>query len=371
MSDHESPGSIPGRGAGFDPPNRFEKLAVEREEWWAPGDPGRDTEFLADCSRSIIARNDSPDVGFDASLNPYRGCEHGCIYCYSRPGHEYLGFSAGLDFETRIVVKKDAARLLREALSAPRWRPRPLLMSGVTDPYQPVERHLRITRACLEVLASFRNPVAAITKSFLITRDSDILADLASDGAAAAVISITTLDRSLHRMLEPRASVPERRLAAIEHLVSRGVPVGVNVAPVIPGLTEHEVPRILKAAADAGASSAAYIMLRLPYSVAPLFEDWLERHCPDRKAKVLGRIRELRGGLLNDPRFRTRMRGEGPWAEHVNRVFKVACRRASLRYRHPALSAAAFRRPDAAAGSALGGKPGEHGRAQAQTELFG
>ncbi len=336
---------VHGRGASHNPANRFEPIAIERDAWSDPDDPAPQTQLLRDTSRSIITRNASPDVGFETSINPYRGCEHGCIYCYARPYHEYFGLSAGLDFETKIFVKEDAAGLLRAELSSPRWKPQVLAFSGVTDPYQPAERLLRITRACLEMLADFRNPVAIITKSHLVTRDIDLLARLASYNAAAVTLSITTLDVRLQQLLEPRASIPGRRLEAIAKLAAAGIPTSVNVAPVIPGLTDHEIPRILEAAAEAGATGAGYIMLRLPYAVKELFENWLEQHFPARKKKVLNRVRAVRGGRLNDPRFGSRMRGNGPFADQVSRMFKVACRRYGLNRRSYSLSTAAFRRP--------------------------
>lgn len=340
---------IRGRGAAENPPNRFEPLSLEREGWTDPDDPLPRTVFLRDASRSVLVRNESPDVGFEVSVNPYRGCEHGCIYCYARPYHEYLGFSCGLDFETKVLVKEDAPELLRAALESPGWSPQVIVMSGVTDPYQPVERRLRITRGCLEVLAEFRNPVAVITKSHLVTRDVDVLARLAEHGAASVTLSITTLDTDLQRAMEPRACTPARRLLAIRKLAEAGVPVGVNVAPVVPGLTEHEIPRILEAAAEAGATGAGYILLRLPHAVKALFETWLAQHYPERKAKVLGRVRQMRGGRLNDPRFGTRMRGEGPYAEQVARLFRVTSRRLGLNRDRWSLSTAAFRRPDRSA----------------------
>lgn len=272
--------------------------------------------------------------------------------CYARPTHEYMGLSAGLDFETQILVKESAPTLLRKELSSPRWRPQTIAMSGVTDPYQPAERRLRITRGCLEVLAEFRNPVAVITKNHLVTRDVDLLSELATHEAAAVSLSITTLDRHLQRIMEPRTAVPERRLDAIRKLAEAGIPVGVNVAPVIPGLTDHEMPAILEAAADAGATRAGWIMLRLPHGVKDLFETWLGQHFPDRKEKVLNRLRELRGGRLYDSTFGDRMRGHGPFARQVARMFEIACRRHGLNHEHRALSTAAFRRP--APGGQLG-----------------
>ncbi len=339
-------GPIRGRGAAENPPNRFETLSyapdpAERD----PDDPGPRTMLLRDPSRSIIARNDSPDVGFAASVNPYRGCEHGCIYCYARPFHEYLGFSSGLDFETKILVKEDAPELLRAELSSPRWTPQVIAMSGVTDPYQPAERRLRITRRCLEVLAEFRNPVSIITKNHLVTRDVDLLTDLARDQAAHVNISLTTLNDDLRRVMEPRTSTPARRLAAIETLAAAGVPVRVMVAPVIPGLNDTEVPALIEAAVSAGACAATWIPVRLPHAVADLFEAWLERHYPERKGKVLNRIRDIRGGKLNQTRFGERMRGSGIFAEQIGVLFDAACRRAGIGRELPALSTAAFRRP--------------------------
>lgn len=305
------------------------------------------TQFLKDTSRNIIARNQSPDVCIEASINPYRGCEHGCVYCFARPTHEYLGMSAGLDFETKIMVKLDAPRLLRDALASPKFRPVPISISGVTDCYQPVERKLRLTRGCLEVLAAFRNPVGLITKNALITRDVDVLSDLARDGAAMAILSITTLDADLARVMEPRTSSPRRRLEAIETLSRAGVPTGVMVAPIVPGLTDHEAPAILKAAAAAGACFADHVPLRLPWAVAPIFETWLQQHFPGRKDKVLTRIRSMRGGKLNDANFHTRMEGGGIFAEQINSMFELAKRKSGLDKPAPRLSTNAFRRPPA------------------------
>jgi DNA repair photolyase len=341
--------SIHGRGAAHNPPNRFEPISIEREAWTHDEDPAPETKFYRDASRSIIATNDSPDVGFDASINPYRGCEIGCSYCFARPTHEFLGLSAGIDWETKIFVKEDAPELLRAQLSSPKWEPKVLAMSGVTDPYQPVERRLGITRRCLEVLAEFRNPVVIITKNHLVTRDVDLLQRLAVDHAAMVSLSITTLRRSLQRVMEPRTSIPQKRLDAIRKLSGAGIPVGVLVAPVIPGLTDHEMPKILERAAEAGAVRAGWVLLRLPYAVKDVFEDWLGRHFPDRKAKVLNRLVSLRGGRLNDPRFGSRMRGEGPFADQVRQVFDVSCRKAGLNRVSLELSTAAFRRPGPAA----------------------
>jgi DNA repair photolyase len=343
---------IHGRGAGLNPPNRFEPIALEpetdadhcaRDEEDAQTQPT--TQFFRDSSKSIIAHNDSPDVGFEFSINPYRGCEHGCIYCYARPGHEYLGFSSGLDFETRIMVKQDAPQLLRKELMSRKWEGQSLSLSGVTDCYQPIERRMQLTRRCIQVLAEFRNPCSVITKNHLVTRDVDLLADLAQDGAAMAFLSVTTLDQELSRVMEPRTSVPRRRLDAIRMLSQAGVPVGVMVAPVIPGLTDHEMPAILEAAAEAGARTAGYVPVRLPFAIKDLFEDWLASHFPDRKDKVLNRIRALRGGKLNDSNFHTRMRGEGVWSEQLKTMFDLAKRKAGLDQPFPSLSSAKFRKP--------------------------
>lgn len=338
------PEPIKGRGAAENPHNRFATLAVEPDPDAAAPEKVP-TLFLSDGSRSVLSHNDSPDVGFNVSLNPYRGCEHGCSYCYARPTHEYLGFSAGLDFESRIVVKEDAPELLRRELSSPRFVPQTLGLSGVTDPYQPVERKLEITRRCLAVLAEFLNPVSIITKNELVTRDLDHLQALAAHGAAHVFLSITTLDGELTRKLEPRASHPRDRLKAIERLAAAGVPVGVMTAPVIPALNDHEIPRILEAAAAAGAKTAGWVMLRLPGAVSGLFEAWLEQHFPDRKEKILHRIQSMRGGALNDSRFGSRMRGEGLFAEQVKATFDTFRRRHGLDRGLPALSAASFRRP--------------------------
>ena len=340
------PPAIRGRGAAENPANRFERIHFEWDpEVFDVGGVAPDTHYLADTSRSIIARNESPDVGFSASINPYRGCEHGCVYCYARPTHEYLGFSAGLDFETRIMVKKEAPALLRKALLAPRWKPEILGISGVTDPYQPVERSLGITRKCLEVLAEFRNPVAVVTKNHLVTRDADHLGNLASHQAALVFLSMTSLDGDLSGRLEPRASAPGRRLEAIAGLRDAGIPAGVLVAPVIPGLNDHEVPAILKAAAEAGAGFASFILLRLPHGVADLFQDWLSRHYPDKQEKIMNKIRSMRAGRLNESDFGTRMRGAGIHAQQLANLFRMACDQAGLAQKGPNLSTEAFLRP--------------------------
>lgn len=331
-----------GRGAAHNPPNRFEPLWVEPDD--GPPSPV-ETRFFKDDSRTVLSRNDSPDVGFSVSVNPYRGCEHGCIYCYARPTHEYFGLSLGLDFETKIFVKEDAPALLRSALSEPNWQPQTVALSGVTDPYQPVERRLGLTRKCLEVLAEFRNPVMIITKNALVQRDADLLQELASDGAACVCVSITTLDQDLVRVMEPRAVTSEKRLETLANLRERGIPAGVLIGPVIPGLTDHETPRILEAAGKAGASFASYIVLRLPFGLKALFEQWLDTHFPLRKDRVLNHIRAVRNGKLNDATFGARMRGVGAAADQMATLFQLSRRRAGILEERSQLSVSAFRNP--------------------------
>ena len=347
------------RGAPANPANRFEKIHLEPDEdqssfhsdstGWNPEDDdggrpqGPRTQFFKDHGQTAITYNDSPDVGFNASLNPYRGCEHGCIYCYARPTHEYLGFSSGLEFESKIMVKENAPELLRAELSSPKWKPQVLVMSGVTDCYQPVEGKLKLTRRCLEVFLEFRNPVAIITKNFLVTRDIDLLSELAKSDCASVCLSITTLDPHLRKVMEPRTSPPQARLAAIKKLSEAGVPVSVNVAPVIPGLTDHEIPAILKAARDAGAISAGFTVVRLPYANAALFEKWLGTHFPDRKEKVLNRIKAMRGGKMYDAQWGKRMRGEGIFADQISALFDASRRKAGIPNEGTELSTASFR----------------------------
>src|ERR1700730_14624066 len=336
---------IVGRGSSINPVNRFEPLHYDVDEWCDSASPNPiRTQLFHDDTQTIIARNQSPDVGFETSVNPYRGCEHGCAYCYARPTHEYLGFSAGIDFESKILVKPNAADLLAAALARPSWKPQHLALSGVTDAYQPIERKLQITRSCLRVLAEFRNPVIVVTKNHLVTRDADYLAELASVEASSVTLSITTLDPRLAQILEPRASAPSHRLDAIAKLRAAGVPVGVNIAPIIPGLNDHEIPKIAEAAAAAGAEFACYTIVRLPLTVAPIFVAWLENHFPDRKDKILGQIRSIRNGKLNTAEFGQRMRGDGPLAEQIGQMFHVSCRRSRLNRVHRELSTAAFRR---------------------------
>ncbi|HVS13054.1 MAG TPA: PA0069 family radical SAM protein [Thermoanaerobaculia bacterium] len=350
----ESPPFAPrGRGAAGNPRNRFERLDVEPDldalddelaERQDGEQPSVATEILRDGTRTILAHNDSPDLGFDTSINPYRGCEHGCSYCFARPTHEYLGFSAGLDFETRILVKEDAPALLRRELESPRYRPRVIALSGVTDPYQPLERRLRITRGCLEVLAEKRNPVVIVTKNRLVARDADLLAELARHDAAHVMLSLTTLDDELARRMEPRTSSPRNRLRAIEELRAAGVPCGVLVAPVIPAINDHEIPRILEAARAAGAVNAGWVLLRLPHGVKELFDDWLQRHHPERRDKVLGRLRETRDGALYRADFFRRQHGTGAYAEQLAALFELHRRKLGLLGRGAGLSVAAFRR---------------------------
>lgn len=338
------PGVRPhGRGAAVNTRQRFSEIQVSYDEGEEP--PRVLTKLFRDHSSSVISRHNSPDLPFGASLNPYRGCEHGCAYCYARPTHEWLGFSAGVDFESRIMVKEDAPALLRAELANESYVPESLSLSGVTDPYQPLEKKLRITRGCLEVLAECRHPVVLITKNHLITRDIDALAELARFQATAAYISITSLDSSLARKLEPRASSPEMRLQAIRELSAGGVPVGVSVAPIIPGLNDSEIPAIIEAAKAAGAQFAGYTVVRLPFSVKEIFALWLEEHFPGMKDKVLGRIEETQGPTLSHKEFGRRLKGEGVWAGQVEQLFKVSLKRAGLLHRRPQVSAAHFRRP--------------------------
>lgn len=335
-----------GRGVRHDPANRFDRIEVVPDPDAGPDErPALRTVFLRDASRTILTENHSPDLPFDLSLNPYRGCEHGCAYCYARPYHEYLGFSPGLDFETKVVVKRGAPGLLREALSRPGYQPRTVALSGATDPYQPAERSERITRGCLEVLAEFRHPVSLITKNALVLRDLDLLAQLAEHRAVRVMLSVTTLDDALRRDLEPRTSSPRQRLAAIAALAEAGVPVGCLVSPVIPGLTDHEVPAILEAVAEAGADAASFQLMRLPGAVAPIFERWLHENRPERAERVLGRQRATRGGDLSDARFGRRFRGEGAFADTVSRLFELHARRLGLARRGPPLNCGAFQDP--------------------------
>jgi DNA repair photolyase len=325
--------TLTGRGTTLNPQNRFDKIdyLVDLDEH-PLDDPeyvviSPKTTFLKDHSQTLISYNDSPDIPFRAGINPYRGCEHGCIYCYARPYHEYLGLSAGLDFETKIMVKLDAPQLLIKELSAKKYEPQIIAMSGITDVYQPAERHFKLTRQLLKILAEFKNPVGMVTKNHLVTRDLDILKELASQHCVAILVSVTSLNQDLQQILEPRTSIPTKRLEAIYKLNEAGISVAANIAPVIPGLTDHEIPAILKAVREAGAQTASYIPVRLPYAVKDLFENWLEQHLPTQKEKVLNRIREIRGGQLNDPQFGSRMTGSGEYAKHIDTLFESSYRK--------------------------------------------
>ena len=333
-----------GRGARYNPANRYEPLHIEEDPAALEEDELRQvpTQYFTDHTKSILAHNDSPDTGFSFSINPYRGCEHGCIYCYARPTHEYLGFSAGLDFETKILVKENAPTLLAEAFQKKSWQPQVVALSGNTDCYQPLERKLQITRRCLEVFLRHRNPVVIVTKNYLVTRDLDLLRELAGRNLVRVTVSVTTLKPKLVQVMEPRTSRPERRLQAIEELAAAGVPVSVNVAPVIPGLTDEEMPSILKAASERGAKNASYIIVRLPHAVKELFLDWIEREFPDRSQKIVNRLRDLRGERLTDSRFGHRMRGEGEWADMISSLFSVTCRKLGLNEEHVPLSTEYF-----------------------------
>ena len=338
--------AIPGRGAASNPPNRFERLHLEPDPDCPPDErPHPRTEFFFDGTESLLTKNESPDIPFSWGMNVYRGCEHGCAYCYARPFHEYLGWSSGLDFETKILVKLRAPELLRRELSSPRWVPQSISMSGVTDCYQPAERHFRLTRQCLEVFAELRHPVGIVTKNFLVTRDRDLLAELARWSCIAVFVTVTTLDAELAGKLEPRAARPEHRLRAIRALADAGVPVGAMVAPIIPGLTDHEVPAILDAVAAAGATRAGYVVLRLPFAVKDIFSTWLDTHLPTKKARVLSRVRSMRGGKLYTAEWGNRMKGEGIFAEQIHDLFATAARRAGLNREPPHVSYDHFRRP--------------------------
>ena len=347
-----SPERSPSRAAPFNPPNRFEPLHLDFESECDPDPDSQDrptdrTIYLRDHAQSLITFNDSPDVGFDAGINVYRGCEHGCIYCYARPTHEFLGFSSGLDFEQTLMVKTNAPELLRNELGAKSWRPQVLAMSGITDPYQPVERKLQLTRRCLAVLAEFRNPVGIITKNQLVTRDLDLLRQLNDYSAVAVYVSITTLDPALRRVMEPRTAPPDARLRTIERLAREGIPVGTLVAPIIPGLTDHEIPNIISRAREAGAQFAGHVVLRLPYQVKELFDAWLDRHFPDKKTRVINRLKAIRDGTLNTASFGSRMAGKGIFADQIHQMFQVSCRKAGLLNPQPHLTVEHFRRyPD-------------------------
>jgi len=327
---------VRGRGAGLNMSGRFEinTREVFDDGWSSLEDlaPFK-TEVQIEKPRTVITRNQSPDLAFDRSINPYRGCEHGCVYCFARPTHAYMGLSAGVDFEARLFAKPDAARLLERELSRPGYKVQPIAIGTNTDPYQPVEKQWRIMRQLLEVLEAAGHPVGIVTKSALVMRDIGILSRMASKGLARVALSVTTLDRKMARAMEPRAATPERRLEAIRALSDAGIPVSVMVAPVIPGLTDHEVERILDSAKAAGAEAAGYIMLRLPIDVSPLFRDWLLRHYPDRYRHVMSLIRSMRDGKDYDAEFGKRMRGTGPYAWQIARRFELTAKRLGLNLR--------------------------------------
>ena len=323
-----------GRGAISNRTGRFEALALEAvDDGWGIADeelPPLQTTVLPEPPHSVITRNNSPDIPFDQSINPYRGCEHGCPYCYARPSHQYLNLSAGLDFETKLFYKKDAATHLREELNRRGYRPSAINLGANTDPYQPIERKLGVTRSILEVLAESHHPVTIVTKGSLVVRDIDLLSRLAAERLVKVFVSVTTLDDELKRRMEPRAASPKARLAAIAKLAAAGVPTGVMFAPVVPAINDHELEAVLDASAAAGATTAGYVLLRLPGEVKDLFYEWLETHYPDRAQRVRNRIHELRSGRDNDSRFGHRMRGQGPWAELLKRRFEASCRRNGL-----------------------------------------
>jgi DNA repair photolyase len=343
--------AIKGCGAADNPAGRFEKLDRERDAN-DQAEPHPQTVITLQQARSIISRNDSPDLPFSQSINPYQGCEHGCIYCYARPTHSYLGLSPGLDFETKLFAKANAAELLRAELSRPDYRPELISLGANTDPYQPAERRHRITRGILEVLWEFRHPVGIVTKGSLIERDLDLLEPMAAEKLVQVFISIGTLDGEIARTLEPRAAAPYRRVETVRRLAARGVPCGVFVAPIVPFLNDKDMEAVLEAVADAGARSASFTVLRLPWEVKDLFKGWLDQHYPLKAAHIMARIRDLRGGRENDPEFGSRMRGEGQFAELLRKRFDVACRRLGLNAdRGYGVETSRFRRARPAQGS--------------------
>ncbi len=345
---------LKGRGAQINPANRFEKLHIENlihenDESFMNDSAEKQiqTSYYKDESKTVISKNDSYDLYFNYSFNPYRGCEHGCIYCYARPTHEYLGFSSGIDFESKIIIKKDAASLLEKQLSNKNYKPDIIMLSGNTDCYQPIERKLGITRKALEVCLKYRNPVSIITKSSLVQRDIDLLKEMAELNLISVMISITSLDRELIRKMEPRTSTPEKRLKVVEELSRNKIPVGVNLAPIIPGLNDNEIPEILREASLHGALFAGYTLLRLPFSVKDLFIDWLEREFPERANKILNRIKDIRGGKLNESEFVKRFTGEGELAEMIHNLFEISCKKYGLNRERVKLSIDKFRNKSA------------------------
>jgi len=346
-----------GRGATIAPTNRFESTALVDDFSELPEEDLLEviprkvpTSFLADESRSVLTTNNSPDIPFRYSINPYRGCEHGCAYCYARPGHEYLGMNAGLDFETKVMVKHDAARLLRDELCKPSWQCERIAISGVTDCYQPAEREFRVTRGLLEVLLEARQPCGIVTKNALVLRDLDLLVPMAKQRLVHVFVSVTTLDAKLARTLEPRTSTPAARLDAIRQLAGAGVPVGAMVAPIIPGLNDEEIPAILTAVRDAGAMTASYVLLRLPLAVEPIFQAWLEENLPLKRERIEGLIRSTREGELNEDQFGKRMRGTGEYAEQIATTFKIFKKKLGLDTTMPPQDTSRFRPPKASSG---------------------
>lgn len=361
-------GRVRGRGAGLNPGSRFEDIRLhvlgeflDEQAAEHPEGVRVPTRVYEDDSRTILNRVESPDIGFNWTINPYRGCEHGCIYCYARPGHEYFGLSCGLDFETKVFAKTRAPAMLRAELASPAWSPQTIVMSGVTDPYQPVERRLRITRGVLEVLAACRHPVAIITKNAMVLRDLDLLTELNRHGAVRVAVSVTTLDNALASKMEPRASAPRERLAAIRALADAGIPVMAMTAPMIPAINDRELPALLRAVADAGAAGAGYTLMRLPWQLKALFLEWVQRHFPDRAGHVESLIRSARGGRLYDATPGLRHRGTGAYAEQIGTTFRVYAKRFGLDRPHTPLNTRAFVRPP----------PPEPGPDPQQPGLFG
>ncbi len=343
-------------GSHIDPPNRFERVSVHEDFEQLDGSdeqltqpPRREIEYLPDQTQSIVTQNDSPDIPFRYSINPYRGCVHACAYCYARNTHEYLGFNAGLDFETKIMVKHNAPALLREHLNRKSWRGETIVFSGVTDCYQPGERQYRLTQGCLQVALEYQQSIGIITKNALVLRDLSLLTEFASWGLVSVYFSINSLDVEFVRQLEPRTSIPTARLRAVEQLADAGIPVGVMVAPIIPGLNDDQIPQVLQAAKNAGARAAGYILLRLPLTVRPVFEEWLQRTYPNRAEKVLGQLRQMRGGELNESQFKQRMVGHGPLAEHIRAMFKLFQTKLGLAGRLPEQDTSRFAVPKRAA----------------------
>ncbi len=343
-----------GRGARSNASGRYERFATEAfdDGWTAEEMRPLETIVTPELAKSIISTNDSPDISFDQSINPYRGCEHGCIYCYARPNHAYVGLSPGLDFETKLFVKANAVELLEAEFAKPRYRPKTIMLGGVTDIYQPIERGYGITRGILETMERWRHPVSLITKSQLIIRDIDVLARLAERGLAKAAISVTTLERRIARVMEPRAAAPHRRIEAIRMLAEAGVPVTVMVAPIVPAINDSEIEAILEEAAKAGATSAGYVVLRMPHEIKDLFREWLATHFPDRATRVISIVRQMRGGRDYDPEWSKRQKGEGPYAKLIAARFAAACRRFGLDKPRLPLDTTQFRRPLEAGGQA-------------------